>query len=327
MRAAFYDHKGQASEVLKIAEIERPEPCAGEVLIRLYTSGVVPGDTKKRAGAFSLKMPFPRIIPHSDGAGVIEAVGEGVPKERIGERVFTYNAQIGRAFGTAAQYITIESERAVHLPANIDFVEGGTIGLSGVTAHRCVYVGGDVRGKTVLVSGGAGRVGILAAQIAAWAGARVIATVGRDQDIELLKQHDIDEVLNFRMEDDLPKRILDMTDGKGVDHIVEVVFDRNLDLALHVLKIGGSISTYAGADGAPILPFWELIFKNVSVHFVGFDDIPKPAVEHALRDMRSCMSEERLRHPIAAERPLEAIADAHSLIETGVMGSVVLLID
>lgn len=327
MRAAYYDYKGNASDVLKIGEVERPEPKPGEVLIRLYTSGVLPRDTKKRAGSFSLAMPFPRIIPHCDGAGIIEAVGEDVSSERIGERVFTYNAQIGRPFGTAAQYIAIESARAVPLPANIDFVEGGTIGLSGVTAHRCVFVGGEVSGKTVLVSGGAGRVGILAAQLAAWGGARVIATVGRDQDIDLLHQHDVEHVLNYKMDDDLAKHILDLTDGKGVDQIIEVAFDRNLDLALQVLKIGGSISTYATAEATPTLPFWELIFKNISIHFVGFDDIPQPAVEKALQELRVCLSEERLRHPIAAERPLEAIADAHSLIETGVMGSVVLHID
>ena len=184
MRAAWFDAFGQASEVLKIGELDTPSPGTGEVLIRLHTSGINPSDVKKRAGSFPDLLGGGLVIPNSDGAGVIEAVGEGIDARRIGERAWVYQAQYGRRFGTAAEYLAIDSNRAPTLSDNIEFEIGACIGIPVMTAHRCVFADGDVRGQTVLVTGGAGRVGHYAVQWASRGGANVIATASNPDDTD-----------------------------------------------------------------------------------------------------------------------------------------------
>ena len=180
MRAAWYERGGPASEVLTIGEMEDPRPAPGEVLVRVRASGVNPGEVKKRADWMGFGIGYPRVIPHSDGAGTIEEVGEGVSPSRVGERVWVWGAQSGRPFGTAAQYVALPSEQAVLLPEGVGFEAGACLGIPARTAHRCVFADGPVSGETVLVSGGAGAVGSFAVSFAKWGGAEVIATVGSE---------------------------------------------------------------------------------------------------------------------------------------------------
>src|SRR5438045_1132847 len=151
MLAAWYERAGPAAEVLEVGAMADPEPGAGEVRVRLTFSGINPGDTKKRSDWVGFGMPYPRVIPHSDGAGTIDAVGEGVDRARIGERVWVFGAQSYRAFGTAAQLSVVPAEQAVRLPEDVSDEIGACLGIPGITAHRAVFSDGPVGGKTVLV--------------------------------------------------------------------------------------------------------------------------------------------------------------------------------
>lgn len=173
MRATWYEKQGAARDVLTVGEMDDPQPQDGEVRIRIAASGINPGDVKKRQDAYGYGMPFPRIIPHSDGAGTIDAVGKGVSEEWIGRRVWRYGAQTYRPFGTAAEYTVVPLEQAVPLPEAVSFEQGACLGIPVITAHRAVHVAGSVQGKIVLVQGGAGAVGATAVQLAYRAGARL----------------------------------------------------------------------------------------------------------------------------------------------------------
>src|SRR4051795_416130 len=183
MLAAWYERPGPAAEVLEVGEMRDPEPGAGEVRVRVAVSGINPGDTKKRSAWVGGGMPYPRVIPHSDGAGVIDAVGDGVDAGRVGERVWVYGAQSYRPFGTAAQLTVVPADRAVALPSDVSDEMGACLGIPGMTAHRAVFGDGPVEGTTVLVHGVLGGVGSIAAQLAAWRGATVIGTVRRSADL------------------------------------------------------------------------------------------------------------------------------------------------
>src|SRR3954454_1665354 len=194
MRAGWYERPGPAAEVLQIGEMAEPEPSHGEVRVRVALSGVNPGDTKKRGDWLESRMPFPRIVPHSDGSGVIDAVGQDVDRSRIGERVWVYGAQSYRPFGTAAQFTVVPAEQAVQLPPEVSDDIGACLGIPGITAHRAVFGDGPVAGQTILGQGVLGAVSSMAAQLAAWRGATVIASVRRSTDLA-----DIDEAVAHRV--------------------------------------------------------------------------------------------------------------------------------
>jgi NADPH2:quinone reductase len=177
MRAAWYEKQGAAREVLMVGEMPDPHPDPGEVLIRIAASGINPGDIKKRQDSFGLGMPCPRVIPHSDGAGQVDQVGDGVSPEWVGRRVWCYGAQSYRTFGTAAEFTVVPLDHVAPLPEDVSPEEGACLGIPGITAHRAVHAGGDVAGRTVLVQGAGGAVGMCAVQLARRAGARVIGTV------------------------------------------------------------------------------------------------------------------------------------------------------
>jgi NADPH2:quinone reductase len=287
----------------------------------MRVSGVVQGDTKKRSGTTS-KMAFPHIIPHCDGAGIVDAVGANVPASRVGQRVWTFDAQIGRPFGTAAEYCVVPAQRAIPLPDNVDLAQAGTIGISGVTAHRAVFYGGSPRSLTYLVAGGGGRVGVHAVQFARWGGATVIATTGDAGAAERALAAGADHVLNYRTED-VAARVKSLTGGDGVDRIVEVNLGSNIDTDARVLKLHGIITTYA-SDPDPKLPVWSLIFQNATLHFLGFDDIPEPARQQATADINTCLAAGLLKHAIAGQFPLADIAAAHEMVENRAEGAVLL---
>lgn len=319
MRAAWYERKGAADEVLAVGETAPPSPAAGEVLVRIRASGVNPSDTKARGGARgNLAMPWPRIVPHQDGAGVIEAVGPGVPPARVGERVWLYEAQLGRAFGTAAEHVALPAHQAVPLPDSVSFAEGAALGVPAMTAHRCVFADGPVAGKTVLVTGGGGAVGFYAIQFAARGGARVIATVSSEAQAELARAAGAHLVID-RKSEEVAER------AGGVDRIVEVAFGANLETSLKILNPGGVIATYSSdAEPEPALPFWPLVMRDATIRFVLVYAMSRAAHEEAIAGITAGLAEGWLRHNIARTFPLDDIAAAHALVEDGAPGKVVL---
>jgi NADPH:quinone reductase len=217
MKVAWYEKQGAACDVLTVGDMDEPQPLAGEVRIRLAASGVNPGDVKKRQNAFGVGMPYPRVIPHSDGAGTVDAVGEGVSQEWIGRRVWCYAAQTYRPFGTAAESTIVPLDRVVPLPEVVSLEQGACLGIPGITAHRAVHVAGPVEGRTVLVQGGSGAVGACAVQLAHQAGARVIATCRSESDREIALRAGADEVL--LADEELAERIRELApDGIRGEH-------------------------------------------------------------------------------------------------------------
>ncbi len=329
MKAAWYDRKGPAGEVLELGELEPPVPAAGEVLVRIHASGINPSDTKGRGGARgNSAMPFPRIIPHQDGAGVIEAVGDGVDPSRVGERVWVYEAQLGRPFGTAAEYARLPAEKAIALPDTASFAEGAALGVPAMTAHRCVFADGPVEGKTVLVTGGAGAVGFYAIQFARHSGARVIATVSNDEQAQAASRAGAHLVVN-RNAADLVDRIAAFAGGTGprsVDRIVEVAFGANLATSLQLLRPNGVIAAYSSdAEPEPALPFWPLVMLDATVRFVLVYAMTRQAHEEAAAAITEALCEGWLQHNIGRRLRLERIAEAHELVEQGRGGGKVIL--
>lgn len=317
MKAVWFNETGPAREVLRVGEMEKPEPGAGEVLVRIHASGVNPSDVKKRAGAQPPGFQDGFVIPHSDGAGRIEAVGAGVPEERVGTRVWVYQAQYQRHWGTAAEYVVLPGLRAVPLPDNGSFEVGACAGIPMMTAHRCVFADGDVAGKTVLVTGASGRVGFYAAQWAGNAGATVIGTAGNERRIAEARRTGADHVLDYTR-DDLVEAILDLTNGQGVDRIVDVEMGENIQVSAQVLKVGGVISTYSSSRAmTPAIPFYPLMFRNITLQMVLVYNMAEGAKTQARRDIHKALSEEALVHRIARTVPLEETAAAHEMIEGG----------
>ena len=316
MKAAWYERQGPASEVLVVGETAAPEPAAGEVRIRVAASGVNPGDVKKRQDAFGLGMPYPRVIPHSDGAGVIDAVGEGVAASRAGERVWCFGAQSYRPFGTAAEVVVVPSEQAVPLPEVVSFEQGACLGIPGITAHRAVHVAGDVEGRTVLVQGGGGAVGQCAVALARHAGATVLATVRSDGDKAAALRAGAHRVVNTGgvLDEAVAERIRSEAVAE-VDHIVEVAFHANILADEMLLAPGGSIAAYASGDPEPRIPFWPLVFKNARLFFLGSDDFPAEAKTAAARGLNQALEAGWPGFEIGARFPLESVAGAHEAIE------------
>jgi NADPH2:quinone reductase len=314
MKAAWYEKQGPARDVLVVGEMETPMPGEGEVRIRIEASGINPGDVRKRQDAFGVGMPFPRIVPHSDGAGTVDAVGAGVPDSWIGQRVWCYGAQTYRPFGTAAEYTVVPLRQAVRLPAAASMEQGACLGIPGITAYRAVQVAGDLAGKTVLVQGGAGAVGVCAVQLAHRAGARVIATCRAKRSMDLAAENGADHVL--LMDDDLVRSVQAIA-ADGVDHIVEVAFGENVALDLQLLALGGSIAAYATHAATPQIPFWELLFKNVSIHLVGSDDVPAETKVDAAHALNRAIENGWAGMRIAGRFALDDIALAHERMERG----------
>ncbi|MBO1074908.1 NADPH:quinone reductase [Roseomonas marmotae] len=320
MKAAWYERTGPAREVLRLGEMPVPEPGAGEVLVRLHASGVNPSDTKSRIGNGARANAWPRVVPHQDGAGVVEGVGPEVSEARIGQRVWLYEAQLGRAFGTAAEYVALPAGQAVPLPPGVSFEEGAALGVPAMTAHRCVFADGPVRGRTVLVTGGAGAVGYYAVQFAAQAGARVIATVGRDEHVELVQAAGAALVVNRRREDAVARvaGFCGDAEGRGLDHVVDVNFAANLPMLTGLLRRGGSIATYASDAGLePSIPFRLLMNLNARLHFVLVYTMGDEAHRAAAAAITEGLEGGTLRHRLGARFPLERIAEAHEVVEAG----------
>ena len=324
MKAVWYERFGSADEVLTVGQIDDPVAGAGAVLVRLHASGVNPSDVKLRAGARpGATMAFPRVVPHSDGAGVIEAVGEGVDASRIGERVWIWNGQWQRAQGTCAELIALPARQAVPLPDGTRFAEGACLGIPGMTAWYALFGdGADLSGQTVLVTGGAGTVGRYACQMAALAGARVITTVSSP---EKGAHSTAADWVNYR-EADAAAAVMDLTGGAGVDRIVEVDFAANQAMSLEVLKPGGTISAYASAsEMAPTLAFYPLMFRNITLRMLIAYLIPPEAHARGAAQLAQWLDAGSLSHAVVPGGGLDDVADAHRAVERGEkLGTVVL---
>ena len=320
MKAVWFEQNGPA-QVMQVGEMPEPEPGPGEVRIKVISSGVNPSDWKRRLGTTS-PMAFPRVIPHQDGAGVIDRVGPGVPASRIGERVWLFESQFGRPFGTAAEYTVQPSGHAVAMPDSISFEQGACLGVPAMTAHRCLFADGPLEGKVVLVPGGAGAVGHYAVQEAKLAGATVISTVSSDHKAAIATAAGADHIINYRTED-VAARIMDITGGEGVDHIAEVDFAGNFPVTSQVLKTNGVVAIYSwGLIQQPPVPL-QFRNSNTLVRNVLVYEMPEPAKEAAIADITAWLESGALSHQVGPHFPLEETVAAHLAVEGGAIGNVI----
>lgn len=303
--------------MLHYGDMETPEPGVGEVRIKVHASGVNPSDTKFRSGWMGLKQPYPRTVPHNDGAGVVDAVGEGVAAGRIGERVWVYEAQRGRAFGTAAEYVVVPERNAVAMPENLGFAEGASLGVPAMTAHFLVFSDGAIANKTILIHGGAGAVGIYAIQLAKWGGATVITTVSGDEKAAVAKEMGADHIINYRTED-VKQRVIELTHKQRVDRIVDVALAANMALNASLIRPNGVIAAYESGNSAKVeIPFYDLLYKNATLRTVLVYAMSDEAHAAAARDINQAISEGALRHQIALRVPLTQTAEVHQAVEAG----------
>lgn len=328
MKAIVYEKTGSARNVLRLEEIPTPEPGPGEVRVKLAFSGVNPSDVKSRSGSRSKTLPFPLIVPHSDGAGTIDAVGDGVPASRVGERVYTYNAAWGRAFGTAAEYVVLPAALAARLPESVeDLAVGACLGIPALTAYQAVATDGGVRGKSVLVAGGAGAVGHYAIQLARILGAgKIFSTVSSPEKAAIASAAGADVAVDYKTED-VAARVLEETGGAGVDRVIEVDFGTNIGLDLQLLRRDGELVVYGSNALEIAVPFVPMILKNVLLRFFIVYNLNPQDRSRAMGHLDALLAQGRLEHNIAARLPLAEAAAAHELVESGrAVGNVVLAI-
>ncbi len=324
MKALWYEGFGAAADVLTFGEMAAPVAGPGEVLVRVRASGVNPSDVKLRSGARpGAVMAYPRVVPHSDGAGVIEAVGEGVDAARIGERVWLWNASWQRALGSAAEFVALPGAQARHLPDGTSFEEGACFGIPAMTAWYALYGdGADLSGQTVLVTGGAGTVGRYACQMAALGGARVITTVSS----EAKAAHSgAPDWVNYR-EADVAEAVMELTGGAGVDRVVEVDFAANQAASLDVIKPGGVIAAYASAsEMAPALSFYPFMFKDVTLRMLIVYQMARADHDRGSAALSHWLGRGELSHAVVPGGGLEDGVRAHERVEAGEkVGTVVL---
>ncbi len=324
MRAAWYEVQGLAAEVFQVGELPAPEPGSGEVRVRITHSGVNPGDTKKRRGWLGSAMPFPLVIPHSDGAGVVESVGDGVDFLRVGRRVWVFGAQSYRPFGTAAQLTVVPSQQAIDLPESVSNEFGACLGIPGITAHRAVFADGPVAGMIVLVHGVLGGVGALAAQLAGWGGATVIGTVRHSVDTVRVNASAVAHTVALDQAN--PAAAIRAQAPEGVDRIIEVAFSDNIDLDAAVAKNHTVVAAYATRADRPEFPFWPMLFDNITIRLLGSDDFPAAAKQQAAADLTSAAQDGALSIEVDTPLPLERVAEAHDRVDAGARGRVLLTI-
>ena len=317
MKAGWYKTYGAARDVIEIGIMEVPDVGPNDVLVRVYASGVNPSDVKKRAG-YGDPFTEDRIIPHSDGAGVIEKTGSNVDQNRKGKRVWLYNGQYERPLGTAADYIVLPATQAVPLPDGLSYTDGACLGIPAMTAHRCLFADGTIGGKIILITGGAGGVGHYAVQFAKWAGAEVITTVSSSEKEIHAQNGGADHVINYRTED-VVSRVNEITNGTGVDRIIEVDFGGNLQVTQAIAKNNSTVVCYASAgDSTPTLPFYNLMYKNIKLRTVLVYNMPDEAKQAACRDINQAVLEGSLRHAVAGRFSLDQLVEAHEAVESGI---------
>jgi len=314
MLAAWYERNGPATEVLNVGEMEPQTPGAGEVRIRVHASGVNPSDVKSRAG-LTRKIAFPRVIPDSDAGGIVDAVGAGVTALKAGDRVWCFNGQWQRAFGTCAEYITLPQSIVARLPEGLDFAQGACLGIPVMTAHRCLFAEGPIAGKTVLVTGGAGVVGHYAIQLAKWAGAQVLTTVSSEAKAAHARAAGADHVINYRAEN-VVERVKAI--AGGVDHIVDVDGGANMPTSLQIIRPYAVIAGYASM-GKPVAEFhWQQTMQlNPVIRPVLVYNMPDAAKAQAIADIERWCATGKPQFAVAGRFPLRDVVAAHRFVEQG----------
>jgi NADPH:quinone reductase len=317
MKAVWYERTGAAPEVLTYGEMPTPVAGPGEVRVRLKASGVNPADVGRRGGSYRA-MEYPRVIPNSDGAGIVDQVGDGAVHLRVGQRVWLFNGQRnGRAFGTAAEYIALAEHLVTPLPDDLSFAAGATLGIPGMTAWCCLFCDGPIAGQTVLVTGGAGAVGHYAVQFAKWGGARVIATVSSAAKAEQARLAGADLVVNYRTEDVVAK-VMAFTGERGVNRVVDVDFGGNIDTTLKAMAMNSTIAVYAtNGNRTPTVPMRELMEKCIAVRALVLFALPPPLLAAAQADITKWLTASKRIHNIAAQFALSDTAQAHLAVEKG----------
>ncbi|MFM0286536.1 NADPH:quinone reductase [Paraburkholderia megapolitana] len=322
MKAAYYTSKGPARDVLVVGDQADPVAQPGEVLVRIAHSGVNPSDVKSRSGVTSPAMEFPRVIPHSDGAGVIEAVGEGVSKQLIGQRVWTINGQWQRPFGTAAELIALPESQVAPLPDGVSTETGASLGIPLLTAWYAVHVCAGLLGKTVLVYGATGAVGGYATQLAALSGARVIGVAGSKEKCALASRLGAEWVIN-RNEQDVVASVREITAGQGVDVIIEVDAAANAAQYGKLLKFGGEVIIYGSGAASIDVPFRPMIVGFANLRFFIVYNLPVPVRHAAIDALTPLLKRGALRHPQVEVFPLIDVAKAHERVESGANAKIV----
>ena len=316
MRAAIYTRRGPAADVLSIVDKPEPQPSAGEVRVRLSFSGVNPSDVKSRSGVAARASGFPEVTPHSDGAGVIDAVGQGVDSSRIGQRVWTYNGQWERPYGTAAEFITLPAAQVVHLPDSVSFEVGASIGIPLMTAMHAVQACGSLLGKTVLVPGAAGSVGFYVTQLARMAGARVIAIISSDEKAALSRDIGAADTVNYKTEN-LVERVQALTHGQGADAIIDLDAASHAPLYGQLLRFQGKAVVYGSNQPQFSMPFGPMILGFVSVYCFIVYKLPPAEMQQVIGSVQAALANPALRHPPTAIYPLDEIVAAHEQVERG----------
>ncbi|MED5578542.1 MAG: NADPH:quinone reductase [Nitrospinota bacterium] len=315
MRAIWYEKYGPAKDVLIYGELDTPEAGSGEVRIRLHASGANPSDYKARLGSRG-KMRWSKIIPHSDGAGVVDEVGSGVTTFREGDRVWVFNAQWKRPMGTACEFVVLPERQVVPLPENVSFEEGACLAIPAMTAHLGLFLGRPLKDKVILVTGGAGAVGNYGIQLAKWAGAKVIATVSTDEKATIAMKVGADSVVNYKNNDKITEQILDLTSGEGVDQILDVDFGENLPVTKQVLKENGIIAAYGSTRvPEPVFAWYDMMQKNFTIRMIFMYSVPDADAFKACEDIVNACNEYPLIHQIASVFSLEDTASSHEVME------------
>src|SRR5712672_1216930 len=317
MKAVWYERTGAAPDVLTFGDMPAPVAGSGEVRVRLQASGVNPADAGRRAGSYRA-MEYPRVIANSDGAGIIDQVGDGVARFRIGQRVWLFNGQRnGRAFGTAAEYITLAEHLVTPLPDNVSFAAAATLGIPGMTAWCGLFGDGPIAGQTVLVTGGAGAVGHYAVQLAKWGGARVIATVSSPAKAEQARLASADLVIDYKTED-VVARTMAFTERRGVNRVVDFDFGGNIATTLKLMAMNSTIAVYAtNGNRNPIIPMRELMEKCIALRALVLFALPPPLLAAAQVDISKWLAAGKRIHNIAAQFALSETAQAHLAVERG----------
>jgi NADPH:quinone reductase len=320
MLAAIYDRTGPAHDVLRVAEVDTPAPGPGEVLVRLSVSGVNPTDFKSRSSGH---VGFPFQVPNQDGAGVIEAVGEGVDRSRVGQRVWVWFAAWRRQWGTAAQYTVLPERQAVALPAGASDDLGASLGIPALTAHRCLFADGPIDNRTVLVAGGAGAVGHAAIELARRAGARVIATTSTAEKARLAREAGAHETVDYRAHDAAER--LHAAAPDGIDRIVELSLGRNLELDLAAANPNMVVASYANEAGGDVpVPVRRLMGSNAILRFVLVYTMGDDAIREAVEHVASAVADGALSTLPLHRYDLDHTADAHDAVEAGAVGKVLI---
>jgi NADPH:quinone reductase len=321
MRAAFYESNGSAREVLRVGEVETPQAGPGEVRVKLATSGVNPSDVKSRQGA-TRKIAWPRVIPQSDGAGVIDQVGDGVAKSRIGERVWVWNGQWKRAFGTAAEFIALPAAQAVKLPDKIGFEAGACFGIPAMTAYHAIALSQVTKGTTLLISGGAGAVSQYAIQFAKAAGATVLTTISSPEKAAAAREAGANHTINYKS-DDVGARVMEITGKRGVDAVIEMDFAANANLMPAVLRPKGSVIIY-GTGAQATMPAFFFLTNGIRVQFLLVYELDGTERERAVSAISRALEQGTLMNRVALPTyPLTDITAAHEAVERSMIGNVV----